>query len=130
MSDLNVPRLVQETRNQQFLAATPIARVLLGTTAQAVLTGFIEDFYVKALWASNVGSGSSTWTAHLVEDGGTASASNMIADEVPISANTAPALILSETILENGQSLHMLAGNADRVQVWGWGYSFSGGTLA
>lgn len=130
MTDLNVPRIIQETRGQQLLAATPISRVMLGTTVSTVLGGFIDDFYVKALWASNVGASNTTWTAHIVDDGGTASASNMIAKTISSNATTAPALILSEMILQNGQTLQMLAAAADSVQVWGWGYSFSGGTLA
>lgn len=130
MSDLSVPRVVQETRNQQLLASTPIARTMLGTAATAVLSGFTGDFYVKALWASNVGGSNTTWTAHIVEEDGSASDANRVARAVAINANTAPVLVLSETLLETGQTIQMLGGDADSVQVWGWGYAFSGGALA
>lgn len=123
---LNVPRY-QEAQAPQLFSAKPIALTTLGTAAAAVFTAGEYDFLIRRLYVGNRSASAGTYTLHVVDDGGTASAANALAWLTAIGASAAPTLVLQDFLLSAGQSLQASADAADKVQVWGVGAEYEGG---
>ena len=97
----------------------------LSTSASLVYTvGTGITAVVKQVLATNCTASSSTFSMHLVPNGGTTTTSNQIFCQVPVPAYSTLAIDLSQ-VMNAGDTLHALAGNSSTVNLTVSGYEAS-----
>lgn len=107
----------------------PIDVFQLQSTVSTVFTAQEEfDFQIESLVASNVSGAADYVTMHLVPDGGSASAANMIVHQKAIPANAGTTIFNRENmgLLQPGMMLQALCSTNDAVNIYGFGYDYQG----
>lgn len=97
----------------------------LATSAALVYTaGTGITAVVKQVLATNTTGTASTFTLHLVPNGGTTTTSNQIFSQIPVPAYSTLAIDLAQ-VMSAGDTLHALAGNSGTVNLTVSGYEAS-----
>lgn len=97
----------------------------LSTSAALVYTvGSGITAVVKQVLATNCTATASTFSLHLVPNGGTTTTSNQIFCQIPVPAYSTLAIDLAQ-VMTAGDTLHALAGNASTVNLTVSGYEAS-----
>ena len=110
-------------------APRPIDVVQVQTAATDVITARPDaDYQIETLFAINTTATADWVTLHLVPDGGTAGAANMIAYQLAVPSKGRVAVFTRETpcALEPGYTLQALCSANDAVNVFGHGYDYEG----
>lgn len=95
----------------------------LGTSASAIYTvsGVGLSVAVRQLMVSNVSASSVNFSMHVVPNGGTATATNLMSPAVPIAPNSFITIDLDQ-VLTNGDALSAFASATSAINVMVSGY--------
>ena len=110
-------------------AIMPIDLVSLTTSAATIFTAETDaDFQIRHLRAVNVTAMPATITAYIVDSGDSPSASNTIAFQVIVAANSWLDVFTEDTIgfIPPSATLQALSGTANAINLHGFGVEYRG----
>ena len=117
----------QQARSQLVLPK-PIPITPLETTASIIYTADpVADFLIEHLWATNVTSGSLTYTLHIVPPSGSPSLANRIVSAKSLGANTSELVTVAiNHRIPPSHTLRALCSSSGGINLGGWGSDYFG----
>lgn len=124
-----IPFQEERTQRSVLRVPRPIDIVQVQTTATTVFTARDDaDFQIEHLVAANMTGTADYVTVHIVPDGGSAGATNMILYQVAVAAKSYVTIFDRDRMgfLQPGDFIQVLCGVNDAINVWGYGYDYQG----
>ena len=103
--------------------------VQVQTTATTIYTASNEaDFHIESLIASNVTASAAYVTMHLVPDGGSVGADNMVLYQHAVAAKNRVLIYNKNSmgLLQPGMTIQALCGTNDDINMFGHGFDYRG----
>ena len=127
---IRTPRVAQEIDPRARLSVpVPIDLFQCQTTAGTAFTADSSaEMHIHSLVASNVTGTADSITVYLVPDGGSAGATNLYVSQKEVPARDWVTIFDANNVglLQPGATLQVLCGVNDAVNIFGWGYEYSG----